>query len=74
MVAVESCACNDTCWNENRERVDEFGLRGYQLFSTGDLATAEWEHLPGADLPDGARHGSVLAITADERARLLETP
>lgn len=51
---------------------DEFGLRGYQLFTTTDLAAGLWEHVPEAVLPQGARHGSLLAITAGERARLLE--
>lgn len=51
---------------------DEFGLRGYQLFTTTDLAAAVWEHVPDAVLPPGARHGSLLAITAEKRARLLE--
>lgn len=50
---------------------DEFGLRGYQLFSTTDLAGAAWEHVPQAFLPPGARHGSLLAVTAEERERLL---
>lgn len=49
---------------------DEFGLRGYQLFATNDLAGGVWEHLPEAVLPPGARHGSLLAITAAEMERL----
>lgn len=51
---------------------DEFGLRGYQLFTTADLSSAAWEHVPEAVLPPGARHGSLLSITAEERSRLLE--
>ncbi|MBP2412377.1 hypothetical protein JOF48_001176 [Arthrobacter stackebrandtii] len=50
---------------------DEFGLRGYQLFTTTDLAAAAWDHVPDAVLPPGARHGSLLALTQAERARLL---
>jgi hypothetical protein len=50
---------------------DEFGLRGYQLFHATDLATGEWTHLPDAALPPGARHGSLLPITAQERERML---
>jgi len=50
---------------------DEFGLRGYQLFTTTDLAGAAWEHVPEAVLPPGARHGSMLAVTPEERSRLL---
>ncbi|POH75215.1 glycoside hydrolase family 43 protein [Arthrobacter glacialis] len=49
---------------------DEFGLRGYQLFATSDLAGGVWEHLPDAALPPGARHGSLLAVSAQEMARL----
>ena len=49
---------------------DEFGLRGYQLFSTTNLRAADWHHVPEAVLPRGARHGSLLAITAKERTRL----
>lgn len=52
---------------------DEFGLRGYQLFTTTDLAAAAWDHVPEAVLPPGARHGSLLAITAGERLRLRES-
>lgn len=50
---------------------DEFGYRGYQLFTSTNLASGAWEHVPEAVLPPGARHGSLLAITADERAALL---
>lgn len=49
---------------------DEFGLRGYQLFTSCDLSRGEWEHLPDAQLPSGARHGSLLAVTTEEMARL----
>ena len=51
---------------------DEFGLRGYQLFDTDDLAGGSWRHRTDAVLPDGARHGSLLAITDQERRRLLD--
>lgn len=50
---------------------DEYGLRGYQVFETRDLASGGWRHRPDAALPAGARHGSLLAITDDERRRLL---
>lgn len=52
--------------------IDEFGHRGYQLFHTRDLAAGRWHLAPGAKLPAGARHGSVIPITAAERSRLLE--
>lgn len=49
---------------------DEFGFRGYQLFTSDDLPGGGWEHLPHAKLPPGARHGSLLALNAEEMARL----
>lgn len=49
---------------------DEFGMRGYQLFTTTDLSLGTWQHMPDAALPAGARHGSLLAISAEERDRL----
>lgn len=52
---------------------DEFGYRGYQVFDTTDLSSGIWRHRTDASLPPGARHGSLLAITADERRRLLDT-
>ena len=50
--------------------LDEFGGRGYQLCRSAHPHEGEWEHLPSALLPSGARHGSVIPITATERARL----
>lgn len=51
--------------------IDEFGLRGYQLFDTDDLASGDWRHRPKAVLPPNARHGSVIPISLDERTALL---
>jgi len=51
--------------------IDEFLLRGYQLFATDNLASGQWHHVPEAQLPPGARHGSLLAITDAERQLLL---
>lgn len=51
--------------------VDEFGLRGYQLFRSRTPETGEWEHMADPGLPVGARHGSVIRITGAERERLL---
>jgi hypothetical protein len=51
--------------------IDEFGLSGYHLFESADPAEG-WVHRRDARLPDGARHGSVLPITAAERERLLD--
>ena len=53
---------------------DEFGHRGYQLFETDDLTTGRWDHVPEASLPLGARHGSLLTITASEAAALRGIP
>ena len=50
--------------------LDEFGGRGYQLYRSDSPHAGEWEHLPAARLPVGARHGAVIPITATERARL----
>lgn len=52
--------------------IDEFGYRGYRLFHTRDLAAGHWDLVPGAKLPPGARHGSVIPVTAAERGRLVE--
>lgn len=54
--------------------IDEFGLRGYRLFHAKDPASGEWTPVPDAVLPAGARHGSLLPITAEERDRLLRAP
>lgn len=51
--------------------IDEFELRGYQLFHSPDPATGEWTRVPDAHLPRAARHGSVLPITREEQRRLL---
>lgn len=51
--------------------IDEFGLRGYQLFRSQTPENGEWQHLAEAALPEGARHGSVIPVTARDRERLL---
>ena len=51
--------------------LDEFELRGYQLYRSRSPHDTEWEHVASARLPEGARHGSVIPITAAERSRLL---
>jgi len=50
--------------------IDEFGMRGYRLFSSSDPGSGVFEPVPGARLPPGARHGSLLALDDDEAARL----
>ena len=51
--------------------VDEFTGRGCTLFTAHDPASGTFVHEPAARLPERARHGSLLAITAEERGRLL---
>lgn len=50
--------------------LDEFELRGYQLYRSQNPHTGDWQRVPEAQLPTGARHGSVIRISAAERARL----
>lgn len=52
--------------------IDEYGERGYLPFETTDLAAGPWTLCVGAELPTNPRHGSITAITAAERARLVE--
>jgi hypothetical protein len=51
--------------------LDEFGLRGYRLFSSSSPATGEWTIENAATLPPRARHGSLLPITSAEKDALL---
>lgn len=51
--------------------IDESNRRGYRLFETSDLASGQWLAIDDAQLPPRARHGSVIAISAEERERLL---
>ena len=51
--------------------IDESNRRGYRLFESTDLASGEWTAVEDAALPVNARHGSVIAITDEERDRLL---
>lgn len=51
--------------------LDEFEARGYQLFHSPHPGEGTWTHISEAKLPFGARHGSVLPITAAEADRLL---
>jgi len=53
--------------------IDEFTHRGYTLFSSTDPVGRGFTWEPEAGLPQGARHGSLLAITGAERARLTST-
>jgi hypothetical protein len=50
--------------------VDEFTDRGYRAMRTQDPRSGAWEVLHEVALPPGARHGSVLPLTAIEVERL----
>ncbi|TID20735.1 hypothetical protein E6O75_ATG05499 [Venturia nashicola] len=51
--------------------IDEFGGRGYVPFETTNIAAADWKLSRNYALPKKPRHGSVIPITAAERATLL---
>jgi hypothetical protein len=50
--------------------IDDIFDRGYHLLTSTDLDAGRWIEVPGAGLPPGARHGSVVAITTDEAQQL----
>ncbi|WP_427118241.1 glycoside hydrolase family 43 protein [Pseudarthrobacter scleromae] len=52
--------------------IDEFGGRGYIAFETSDPSSGAWKPVANAQLPPGARHGSLLALSHKERKLLLE--
>lgn len=52
--------------------IDEFGGRGYIAFQSSDPSSGEWKPLAGAQLPPGARHGSLLPLSRKERKLLIE--
>ena len=51
--------------------IDEFGGRGYVPFESTDLDAPRWSMAEEHRMPTGARHGSVLPVTADEHDALL---
>lgn len=51
--------------------IDEYGGRGYLPFEATDLSAGPWTLCSDADLPGSPRHGSIMAITAAERERLI---
>ncbi|QDS71976.1 hypothetical protein FKW77_001373 [Venturia effusa] len=51
--------------------IDEFGSRGYVAFETTNIAAGDWKPSTGYVLPKRPRHGSIIPITAAERAALL---
>jgi hypothetical protein len=50
--------------------VDEFAGRGYIALRTEDMTSGPWWECPRLRLPDRARHGSVLELSAEEWERL----
>ena len=50
--------------------IDEFGLRRYVPFESRDIDSATWTMCTDFELPPGASHGSILAITRDEWERV----
>jgi hypothetical protein len=50
--------------------IDEFGMRGYQLFFSPTIESEHWELRPLSGLPSECRHGSILPITHAEWDRL----
>ncbi|VEH36893.1 glycoside hydrolase family 43 protein [Cellulomonas fimi] len=53
--------------------VDEFGGRGYVPFTSATLDAPVWAPVAEHHLPPGARHGSVLPLTAAEHDALRRT-
>ncbi len=51
--------------------VDEFCRAGYRAYRSPDLAAGSWTPEPAAQLPAGARHGSILALSPAEHDRVL---
>lgn len=49
--------------------IDEFGLRRYTAFASDSLDARIWTPV-ASELPPGASHGSILALTAEEWPRL----
>ncbi|WP_458117264.1 glycoside hydrolase family 43 protein [Arthrobacter sp. D2-10] len=64
-------AVNDLSGDASYLLIDEFGGRGYVAFKSDDPARGEWTPVTDAVLPPGARHGSLLPITEDERQALF---
>lgn len=49
--------------------IDEYGLRRYRAFTSDSLSAATWRPV-SSKLPPGASHGSILALSDEEWARL----
>jgi hypothetical protein len=58
-------------WYLLQDQPEYHGGHGYVLFETADLDAPDWRSVPDAHLPSSPRHGTVIPITAAERAALL---
>lgn len=61
----------DDRWYLLQDQPSYHGGQGYMLFESDDLSSGEWTANLDAILPASPRHGTVLPITAEERAALL---
>ncbi|GKT50454.1 Y+L amino acid transporter 2 [Colletotrichum spaethianum] len=52
--------------------VDEYGGRGYIPLETADIGNPDWKVSASYNLPSSPRHGTVIPVTAAERASLTE--
>ncbi len=62
----------DDTWYLLQDQPSYHGGQGYVLFETDDIASADWQSVPEADLPESPRHGTVIPVTATEYQRLVE--
>ena len=53
--------------------LDNFGGAGYYMLTTDSLADGEFQKVKGYSLPKRPRHGTVIRITDEEYAALVET-
>lgn len=62
----------DDTWYLLQDQPSYHGGQGYVLFETDDLASADWQSVLDADLPESPRHGTVIPVTTSEYQRLVE--
>jgi alpha-L-arabinofuranosidase len=61
----------DDRWFLLQDQPSYHGGQGYMLFESNDLSSGKWTANLDAILPASPRHGTVLPITAEEKAALL---
>jgi alpha-L-arabinofuranosidase len=61
----------DDRWFLLQDQPSYHGGQGYMLFESDDLSSGKWTANLDAILPASPRHGTVLPITAEEKAALL---